>query len=326
MPAHAQRGEAALITHPDKVLFPEDGISKGELAAYYEAIAPLMLPHLEGRPITMERFPSGIGRAGFIQKDVSRGFPAWLTRLEVPKNEGVVHHPLVTDTRSLLWVVNQNCITPHVWTSQAPRLYQPDLCVFDLDPSHEDPAVLRSAALAVRDLLAELGLPSWLKTSGSKGYHIVVPLDQEAGFDEVARFAHGVGAVLVQRAPEDLTQEFSKADREERIFVDTGRNGYSATFAAPYAVRARAGAPISAPCTWDELESGQVAPQTFTLRTMAERVASVGDLWANLYERPWSLDQPLERLGKLLSDDDWQEALVARGRRPGPRKPGAKAG
>jgi bifunctional non-homologous end joining protein LigD len=286
-----------VITHPEKVLFPESGITKGELAAYYEAVAPIMLPHIQSRPVTMERFPAGIGQKGFLQKDVSKGFPEWLARVEVPKKGGVVHHPLVGDARSLLWLANQNCITPHVWTSRAPNLYQPDVCVFDLDPTEdEDADVLRAASLAVRNLLAELGLPSWVKTSGSKGFHIVVPLDGKSDFDEVSGFANAIATVLIKRDPAHLTQEFSKADRGGRIFVDTGRNGYSATFAATYAVRARPGAPVSAPCTWEELERGQVGPQTFTLRTMASRIVDVGDLWLDMPEHAASLRGPLEQL------------------------------
>jgi bifunctional non-homologous end joining protein LigD len=150
------------ITHPEKILFPDDGITKGELAAYYEAVAPAMLPHILRRPVTMERFPAGIGKQGFLQKDVSKGFPAWLERVEVPKKDGVVHHPLVTDVESLLWLANQNSITPHVWTSRAPDVYHPDICVFDLDPSVDDAAMLRDAAVSLRDLLQELGLPSWV--------------------------------------------------------------------------------------------------------------------------------------------------------------------
>ena len=272
-----------MITHSEKVLFPEDGITKGELAAYYEAVAPIMLPHISGRPITMERYPAGIHKKGFWQKDVSKGFPPWLERIEVPKKDGTVHHPLVTDTRSLLWVTNQNTITQHVWTSRAPNLYYPDVCVFDLDPSKEDePDELRAAALALRDLLKELGLATWVKTSGSKGFHILVSLDGSARMGDVARFAHGVGALLVTRQPDRFTQEFSKSDRGGRILVDTGRNGYSATFAAAYTVRAKPGAPVSAPCTWEEVERGEVGPRTFTVRTMADRVAKVGDLWKNM--------------------------------------------
>lgn len=289
------------ITHPDKVLFPDDGITKGELAAYYEAIAPVMVPHIRNRPVTMERFPSGIGRKGFIQKDVSKGFPGWLTRVEVPKKGGVVHHPLVTDARSLLWLANQNSITPHVWTARVPDLHHPDLCIFDLDPSKEDGPMLRTAALALRGLLDEIGLPSWVKTSGSKGFHIAVPLDGKAETGAVARFADAVGGTLVRREPGLFTQEFRKADRGDLILVDTGRNGYGATFAAVYAVRARPGAPVSAPCTWEEVERGEVGPRTFTLRNMADRFADAGDLWADMNRRKRSLTRPAQKLRALTA-------------------------
>jgi bifunctional non-homologous end joining protein LigD len=279
-----------MITHPEKVMFPDDGITKGELAAYYEKIAPVMVPHMRGRPVTMERYPQGIGQKGFMQKDVVKGFPPWLQRAEAPKKDGTVHYPLVSDERSLLWLANQNCITPHVFASRVPELFHPDVLVVDLDPSADEaPDVLRAAALGVRDLLKEIGLPSWVKTSGSKGFHIAVPLDGKADFDEVASFAHAVGRALVERDPKHLTQEFAKVDRGGRIYVDTGRNGYSATFAAAYAVRARPGAPVSAPCTWDEIERAEVGPRTFDVRTMPDRVAAVGDLWADLDRHKKSL-------------------------------------
>ncbi len=244
----------------------------------------------------MERFPRGIGAQSFWQKDVSKGFPEWLERVEVPKKGGTVNHPIVTDTRSLLWLANQNSITPHVWTSRAPNLYHPDICVFDLDPSEENPTALRDAAVAVRDLLEELGLPTWVKTSGAKGFHIVVPLDGKSDFGEVSHFAHAAATLLVARDPEHLTQEFSKKDRGGRILIDTGRNGYSATFAAAYAVRARRGAPVSAPCTWEEIENGSVGPGTFTLRTMAERMTTVGDLWSDMRKRKRSLGRAIAKL------------------------------
>ena len=286
-----------MITHPEKVLFPDDGITKGELAAYYEAIAPLMLPHIRGRPVTMERYHRGIGEAGFFQKSVVKGAPDWLERVEVPKKGGTVHHPLVNDTRTLLWLANQNCITPHVWVSRVPRLSHPDICIFDLDPLREDADALRRAALGLRDLLLELGLTSWVKTSGSKGFHIAVPLDGQSGVGDVATFAHAVGRVLVERYPRELTLEFSKADRAGRLYVDTGRNHPPATFAAAYAVRARPTAPVSAPCTWAEIESGDVGPTSLTLRTMAARVAEVGDLWSDM--RGYSLREPMSRLRPL---------------------------
>jgi bifunctional non-homologous end joining protein LigD len=290
-----------VITHPEKVLFPEDGITKGDLAAYYEAVAPVMLPHLRGRPLTMERYPAGIGQQGFWQKDVSKGFPAWLKRVKVPKKGGSLHHAVVTDLRSLLWVTNQNTITHHVWTSRVPKLAWPDVCVFDLDPSKDDPASLRRAALELRDLLDELGLPSWIKTTGSKGFHIVVPLDGRTPIATAARFANAVGHLFVSRAPDRLTQEFSKNDRGSRIYVDTGRNGSSATFAAAYTVRARHGAPVSAPCTWQEVERGDVHPRSFTVGNMRDRIRGVGDVWADLRRRGRSLSTPIDRLKRLTS-------------------------
>ena len=298
-PTTVERNEV-IITHPEKIMFPDEGITKGELASYYETIAPVMLPHLKRRPITMERFHRGISAPGFFQKDVSKGFPDWLERVEVPKHGGTVHHPIVTDTEGLLWLANQNSITIHVWASRAPNLYHPDVCVFDLDPMKADDLdTLRAAALSLRDLLTELGLPSWIKTTGSKGFHIAVPLDGKSDFGTVARFAHVVGQVLVKRDPDHLTQEFSKVDRGERILVDTGRNGYSATFAAAYTVRARPGAPVSAPCSWEEVESGEVGPKSLTLRTMAQRIAATGDLWADMLKIKKSLVRPIARLRKL---------------------------
>jgi bifunctional non-homologous end joining protein LigD len=251
----------------------------------------------------MERFHRGIGEPGFFQKDVVKGFPEWLKRVEVAKHGGTVHHPLANDVRSLLWLANQNSITVHVWPSRAPKLYNPDLCVFDLDPSKNDEnEVLCAAAIQLRELLTELALPSWIKTSGSKGFHIAVPLDGKVDFGTVARFAHSVGRLLVQRDPKNLTQEFSKADRGERILVDTGRNGYSATFAAAYSVRAKPGAPVSAPCNWSEVEQGEVGPRTFTLRNMVERVDAVGDLWSDLLRSKRSLKRPMERLRGLMGN------------------------
>jgi bifunctional non-homologous end joining protein LigD len=270
------------ISHPDKVMFPADGITKGELAKYYELVGPIMLPHIAGRPVTLERFHRGIGEKGFFQKNVAKGAPPWLERVAVPKKDGVVNYAVVRDERGIAWLANQNCITPHVWTSRAPDLFHPDLCVFDLDPLDENADSLRAATLLVRDTLAELGVKSWVKTSGSKGFHVAFALDEKSNSGQVAHFAHAFGRELVRRAPNLLTQEFYKADRGGRILIDTGRNEFGATYAAPYAVRPKTGAPVSAPCTWEEIESGEAGPQTFTLRMMAERLAAEADLWAAL--------------------------------------------
>jgi bifunctional non-homologous end joining protein LigD len=198
-------------------------------------------------------------------------------------------------------MANQNCITPHVWVSRVPALDRPDICVFDLDPSEDDLPALRAATLAVRDLLAEAGLSSLVKTSGSKGFHVVVPLDGTAGFESVVAFAHAVATVLVARHPDDLTLEFLKADRGRRLYIDIGRNTPGATVAAPYAVRAKPGAPVSAPCTWDEVESGAVHPQSFVLRDMTRRLEEAGDLWGGLPGQALAgASTRIERLGGRL--------------------------
>ncbi len=271
-----------VITHPDKVLFPEDGITKADLAAYYDAVAAVMLPHVRRRPVTMERFPNGIGEDGFIQKSVVKGFPDWLKRVETPKKGGTVHYPLANDRRSLQWLANQNTITIHVWPSRTPRLDRPDLCVLDLDPSRDDPDALREAMLVLRGVVEELGHASWVKTSGSKGFHVILPLPARSTFEDSSALAERVAGLMVERLPRQVTQAFNKADRHGRIFVDTARNRAGATFAAVYTVRARPGAPISAPCTWEEIEDGSVHPRSFTLKTMEKRLADVGDLWSGI--------------------------------------------
>ena len=288
------------ITHPEKMMFPDDGITKGDVAAYYESIAPVMLPHIRSRPVTMERYPRGIGAQSFWQKDVSKGFPDWLERVAVPKKDGTVNHPIVTDTRSLLWLANQNSITMHVWTSRAPDLYHPDICVFDLDPSEDNPNTLIAATLGLRELLEKLGLTSWVKTSGSKGFHVVVPLDGKSHMGEVAGFANAVGTLFVSLHPTHLTQEFHKKDRGKRILIDTGRNGYSATFAAAYTVRAKPGAPVSAPCTWAELESGKIGPRSITIKNLPKRIDKVGDLWAEMRTRKKGLTRPMQKLRAMM--------------------------
>ena len=280
--------DGVTITHPDKVMFPDDGITKGDLAAYYRDVSAVMLPHIAGRPVTMERFHRGIGDPGFFQKNVAKP-PPMIETVAVPKKDGVVNYPIVWDQAGLLWMANQNSITPHVWTARVPRLMYPDICVFDLDPLDDDLGRLSRAALLVRKVLSELGCESWIKTSGSKGYHVAVGLDGAADYGAVARFGHAIGRELVKRDPQNFTQEFYKAERGGRILIDTGRNEFGATFAAPYAVRPRAGAPVSAPCSWDEIEAGTMTPGAITLRTVPARLSHLGDLWKGLYEQAFTI-------------------------------------
>jgi bifunctional non-homologous end joining protein LigD len=291
------------ITHPDKVLFPEDGITKAELAAYYQAVAALMLPLVRGRPVTMQRFPNGIAKGGFLQKQIGDYFPDWIQRVTAPNRrtrQGTtreqVTYMVCGSPDDLVYLANQACITPHVWLSRTPDIYHPDQLVFDLDPASTDPRVLRLAAATLHELLDELGLASFLKSSGSRGLHVVVPLVPGAETDEVKVFSMAVAEVLAARHPDDLTTEGRIADRGGRLYLDIGRNGYAQTMAAPYAVRALPGAPVSVPLEWWELE--EFDPRRHTLRTIAERL-DLPDPWAGLEQAACTLDHAGDRLAEL---------------------------
>jgi bifunctional non-homologous end joining protein LigD len=291
------------ITHPDKVLFPDDGITKADLAAYYETVAALMLPLISGRPVTMQRFPNGIGSGGFLQKQAADYFPDWIERVTAPnrRTRGGTTREQVTYMAcnapdDLVYLANHACITPHVWLSRAPDIYRPDQMVFDLDPASDDLRVMRLAASALHGLLDELGLPAFLKSSGSKGLHVVVPLVPDGETDEVKVFSMAVAEALAARHPDDLTTESRIAERHGRLYLDIGRNGYAQTMAAPYAVRALPGAPVSVPLDWSELD--EFEPRRHTLRTIDERLAQP-DPWAGIDQAATALDRANARLAEL---------------------------
>ena len=287
------------LSSPDKVLFPADGITKAGLFEYYVRVGPAMLPHIKGRPVALERFPSGIDGQAFYQKDAKYP-PGWLDTVEVPKEGGTVRHVVVNEVAALAWLAQQNAITPHVWLSRADRPHQPDRMVFDLDPPEGAPFdVVRTTALQTRDLLEELGLVPFAKTSGAKGLHVVVPLTRGPRTEEVAGLADRIGAELVRRDSDRLTMEGRKAKREGRLFVDTWRNGYAQMLVAAYGLRARPGAPVSTPVEWAEVEDASLSPAAFTIRTVPERLERVGDPWAGMGRRARSLKQAERRLSRL---------------------------
>lgn len=291
------------VTHPEKVLFPDDGITKGELVAYYRTVAPRMLPLISGRPVTMQRFPDGIGKGGFLQKQVGRHFPDWIERVTAPNRRTrqatvreqvtyvVCRHP-----DDLAYLANQGCVTPHVWLSRTPDIHHPDQMVFDLDPASDDLGVLRAAAASLRGLLEELGLAAYLKSSGSRGLHVVVPLVPAADTDTVKVFSIAVAEALANRYPDDFTTEGRIANRHGRLYLDIGRNGYAQTMAAPYAVRARPGAPVSVPLDWSELDGFQ--PGGHTVLDIADRL-DAPDPWAGMDDAASRLDQAGARLAEL---------------------------
>jgi bifunctional non-homologous end joining protein LigD len=286
------------ITHPDRVLFP-DGITKADLVDYYDAVAEVMLPHLKGRPLTLWRYPRGIDEQGFVQQDFAGSVPDWMSSAEVAKEGGTVVHPIADRREALAWLANQNCITPHSWLSRRDRLDEPDLIVFDLDPSTTAFAPVRAAARACADVLEDLGLASYVKTTGSRGLHVVVPLSRGADFDTVRQFARDIAGVVAADDPAHRTVEQRKDKRGDRIYLDVMRNAYAQTAVAPYAVRARRGAPVATPLEWDELSSRGLRPDRFTIRDVPKRIAEQGDPWADMRRHARSLTRPMQHLTKL---------------------------
>jgi bifunctional non-homologous end joining protein LigD len=268
------------VTKPDKVLFPE-GITKGELVSYYEQVAPWMLPHVRGRPISMQRFPDGIAADGWYEKNLRSYFPDWIRRVTVPKRGGTVTHALAEDARTLAYLANQGVITPHVWLSRADDLGKPDLVVIDLDPSEDDFGAVRAAALGLAELVREIGLVPYAQVTGSRGIHVAIPIRRGPDFQAVFAWAKALAERARERDP-SLTTAFHKEDREDKIYVDVQRNRWAQTIVPPYAVRPRAGAPVATPVEWEEVAGDALRPDGWTLRTVLGRLREHGDPWAGM--------------------------------------------
>ncbi|MCV7090736.1 non-homologous end-joining DNA ligase [Mycobacterium interjectum] len=291
---------AVEVTHPDRVMFPNDGITKGELVDYYGEVADTMLPHLKGRALTVQRFPRGIGEQGWVQQDFADSLPDWMGRVEVAKEDGgTVVHPVAERPEALRWLANQNCVTLHVWQSRRLRLDKPDRLVFDLDPSDSDFAVVRATARAVAGVLDDLGLACYVQTTGSRGLHVVTPLRADTDFDAARRFARGVAEVVAADDAAHRTVAARKNKRGDRVYLDIMRNAYAQTAVAPYSVRARRGAPVATPLEWDELDTRGLRADRFTIRGIPKRLAGQPDPWAGMYRRARSLTGPARRLAKL---------------------------
>ncbi len=243
------------ISNPDKVLFPDAGITKADLVGHYERFGARMLPFVVDSPLTLERYPSGIGSKGFRQKNASDHFPGYIGRVEIPRREeGVTNYPTVATVEGIAYLANQGTITFHPWTSRLPDLDKPDFLVLDLDPTEGDVEGVRHVAKTTRAVLERFGLESMLVASGSKGYHIWVPIEPTLGFDLVGPTARALAGLVVD-GDEQATTEFLKEDRAGRVFVDWLRNGWGSSIASPWSVRARQGAPVVTPIPWDRLDT-----------------------------------------------------------------------
>lgn len=273
-------------TNTDRVVFPDVGITKGDVIRYYADLADVIVPELRGRPLTVERFTKGVDKGGFYQKHAQKHYPPFIDREELGGKTRVVY-PIVNDAAGLVYMVNQGGFVLHIWTSRRDTPWNPDLLVFDLDPPDGALALVRDGARIIRDLLEQLGLTTFVKTTGSKGLHVVAPLDGTATFDEVGAFCARINTLLCTRHPDRLTTEFYKKDRKGRLFLDTMRNTYGATVVAPYSLRGRPSAPVSTPIRWDELDT--IAPDEIRLPDVRARLDAHGDPWRDLRAKPGSV-------------------------------------
>jgi bifunctional non-homologous end joining protein LigD len=290
-------------SNEEKVLFPDDGITKGQLMDYYEAVAARILPWLRERPLVLERFPDGIRAQGFYQKQVAEHFPGWVSTVRVGKAGDGGQDLVVCDKKAtLVYLANLACVTLHPWLSRTDRLQHPDQLIVDLDPPGDDFEPVRAAARACRELFDELELPTFVKTTGSKGLHIVVPLDRRADFDTVRAFARGAMEVLAARRPDALTTEIRKDKRRGRVFLDVARNAYAQTAVAPYAVRPLPGAPVATPIDWDEL--GRVDARSFGIANVLRRLGQRRDPWRGMRRHAHGLAAARRRLTRLREEED----------------------
>lgn len=287
-------GREIELSHLDRPLFPEAGLAKRDLVDYYDRIADTMLPYLRDRPLSLQRFPEGIGQQGFYQKEAPAYYPAWIERVAVRLKESGERQPqlLCQDRASLVYLANQDCVTLHPWLSRRDALDRPDRLVFDLDPPDgpEGFALVLRAAKGLREILEARGLRPFVMTTGSRGLHVVLALDGSADFDASRAFARARAEELAAREPEAFTTEVRKAKREGRLFLDSLNNAYGQTTVAPYAVRARPGAPVATPLDWSELDRSGLGPQSYHIGNLFRRLGQKADPWRELGREPARLD------------------------------------
>ena len=292
------------LSSPDRVLYPEDGITKGDLFAYYERVAPTLVPHLRERPFTMKRYPHGIDGEVFFQKQAPKHLPDWIPTRQFtthprPGGSRLVDFALVNSPEAVLFMVQNNCIDMNAWYSRVDKPHRPDFVLFDLDPPDGAFALAIEVAHLIRELLDEVGLPGYVKTSGADGIHVVAPIARRAGFEQTYAFAEQASRLLEQRHPGKLTTEWLKKKREG-VLVDHRQNGWGKTIASVYSVRPKPGAPVSTPLHWDEL-TPDVRPRDFGMAQALERIERHGDLFAPVLEEPRPLGAAAAKLERLVS-------------------------
>jgi bifunctional non-homologous end joining protein LigD len=290
------------LSSPDRVLFAEDGITKGDLFAYYEQVGPTIVQHLRDRPFTMKRYPHGITGEAFFQKQAPRGMPDWIPTRQFrtwPREGGsrLVDFPLLNSPKAVLWMVQMNCIDMNAWYSRVDKPDRPDFVLFDLDPPDDGFELAIEVAQLIRELLEELELPGYVKTSGADGIHVVAPITRRSTFGQTYDFAEQASRLLEQRHPGQVTTEWLKKKREG-VLVDHRQNGHGKTIASVYSVRPKPGAPVSTPLRWEELTPG-IRPRDFGMQEALRRIEEHGDLFVPVLEDPRPLAPAVKKLERL---------------------------
>jgi bifunctional non-homologous end joining protein LigD len=256
------------ITNEDKILFPESKITKGDLINYYKNIGKFMLPYLKDRPISMLRYPLGISKEGFYQKEAGEYFPKWIKTKKIKKEDGFVNQVIINNIATLVYLANQACISPHIWLSRTDKINYPDKIVFDLDPSGKNFDHVREGAILLKDKLDSMGLISYAMLTGSRGIHVIVPIKRKYDFDYVRNFAQDIARDLVNKNKNLFTLEMRKEKRGKKVFIDTLRNAYAQTSIAPYAVRPIEGAPVATPILWQEVLDNKLTPDKYNIKNI----------------------------------------------------------
>lgn len=292
-------GHEIKLSNLNKVLFPKSNITKGELISYYQDMSANILPLYKDHPLTMWRCPDGIQHQQFYQKAISDYFPEWIERFKMPKKDGFTEHVLLNNKATLIYLANQACITFHLNLAKVNKVNYPNYLLFDFDPSVDDLALLKKVVLRVKKLLDYLELVGFLQTTGSRGFHIYVPLKRIHTFSYVHDFAKNIGVYLAKEYPQEITIEQSKAKRGKRVLLDYVRNSYSMNSVAPYSVRAIENAPVATPLHWDELDDKDLNAQSYTLKNIFKRLDQIEDPWKEIHSHKFSLKSAQLKLGEL---------------------------
>ncbi|MDZ7743440.1 MAG: non-homologous end-joining DNA ligase [Bacteroidota bacterium] len=296
-------GHEIELSNPDKVIFPDENLTKKDLVEYYRKISEYILPYIKDRPMMLHRYPNGIDGKDFYQKEVPDYFPEWIATITVKVKKEEQDKQEFTSCNSeaaLIYVANQASITPHVFLSKKGNLDHPDKMIYDLDPPEGEFEVVRECAKDFKKLFEELELNAFVMTTGSKGLHVVLPLDEKADFKEVREFAKDVANLLADREPDKYTVETLKKKREGRLFLDYMRNSHGATAVAPYSLRAKKGAPVATPLDWDEIGNKDLDAQSYNHSNIFRRLGSKKDPWKDFEKKKNSLKSARKKLDEMI--------------------------